>query len=231
MAARSATTKNRKNEQKAHSCAKPISRQLSVSCYDNAPSEVVKHDDDNHFERKCQTGRALLWRYQLRWCWLELGHAAIMLQEFLPESQPKETLGTGVSVCFTCEDALALYREFKSRGIQTQKRPSVGNRLWVVPLTDPDGYRIEFESPTDVPEDRSTVIASHRTSCRSGRRKPPRRAAEELQRSPDSSQRSCFERLRPDWPALCPAEARFPVPVWGRRSRRSGRVPTLDSPD
>jgi hypothetical protein len=34
-----------------------------------------------------------------------------------------------------------------------RKRPSVGNQLWVVPLTDPDGYHIEFESPTDVPEE------------------------------------------------------------------------------
>jgi len=66
---------------------------------------------------------------------------------------PKETLGTGTSVCFMCEDALALYREFKSHGIQTRQRPFVGNRLWVVPLTDPDGYRIDFESPTDAPEE------------------------------------------------------------------------------
>jgi len=90
---------------------------------------------------------------RIRWCWLQLGDAAIMLQEFLPERRPKETLGTGVSVCFTCEDALALYRELKSRGIQTRQRPFVGNHLWVVSLTDPDGYRIEFESPTDVPEE------------------------------------------------------------------------------
>ena len=89
---------------------------------------------------------------RIRWCWLELGEAAIMLQEFLPERRPKETLGAGVNICFQCEDALALYREFTSRGIQTS-RPSVGNRLWVVGLTDPDGYRIEFSSPTDAPEE------------------------------------------------------------------------------
>jgi uncharacterized glyoxalase superfamily protein PhnB len=89
----------------------------------------------------------------IRWCWLELGEAAIMLQEFLPERVPKETLGTGVNVCFQCEDALALYREFKSRGIEIRNRPSVGNHLWVVPVTDPDGYRMEFSSPTDAPED------------------------------------------------------------------------------
>ena len=90
---------------------------------------------------------------RIRWCWLELGNAAIMLQEFLPEHRPQETLGTGASVCFMCEDALALYRQFKSRGIQTRKRPFVGNRLWVVPVCDPDGYRLEFESPTDEPEE------------------------------------------------------------------------------
>jgi lactoylglutathione lyase len=90
---------------------------------------------------------------RIRWCWLQLGDAAIMLQEFRPGDSPKETLGTGVNICFQCGDALALYREFKSRGIQTLKRPSVGNRLWVVALTDPDGYRMEFSSPTDAPEE------------------------------------------------------------------------------
>src|ERR1700722_951215 len=60
---------------------------------------------------------------RIRWCGLELGDAAIMLQEFLLERQPQETLGAGVNVCFQCEDALALYREFKARGIQTRKRP------------------------------------------------------------------------------------------------------------
>ena len=90
---------------------------------------------------------------RIRWCWLELGDAAIMLQELLPERMPKETLGTGITVCFQCEDSLALYREFKSRGIEPRARPFVGNRLWVVPLSDPDGYRIEFSSPTDAPEE------------------------------------------------------------------------------
>ncbi len=85
---------------------------------------------------------------RIRWCWLELGDAAIML-----DRHPKEALGTGTSVCFMCDDALALYREFKSRGIQTRNRPFVGNRLWVVPLSDPDGYRIDFQSPTDAAEE------------------------------------------------------------------------------
>ncbi len=90
---------------------------------------------------------------KIRWCWLELGNGALMLQEFLPAKRPDETLGVGTSVCFQCEDALALYREFKERGISTRQRPFVGNHMWVVALTDPDGYRIEFESETDVPEE------------------------------------------------------------------------------
>lgn len=90
---------------------------------------------------------------KIRWCWLELGDAAIMLQEFAPQGRPKDTLGIGGSVSFTCEDALALYGEFKAKGVQTRSRPYVGNGQWVVPLTDPDGYRIDFSSPTDAPEE------------------------------------------------------------------------------
>src|SRR5580704_4563914 len=59
---------------------------------------------------------------RIRWCWLERGGAAIMLQEFLPERRPAEKLGTGVSVSFSREDALVLYREFKSRGVLARNR-------------------------------------------------------------------------------------------------------------
>jgi uncharacterized glyoxalase superfamily protein PhnB len=103
-------------------------------------SWVPDHDDHYPTDQK------------IRWCRLELGDAAIMLQEFPPQGQPKEALGKGVTVCFQCEDALALYRGFRARGIQT-KRPFVGNGLWVVPVLDPDGYRLEFNSPTDAAEE------------------------------------------------------------------------------
>jgi len=32
-------------------------------------------------------------------------------------------------------------------------RPFVGNGMWVTSISDPDGYRIDFESYTDAPED------------------------------------------------------------------------------
>ena len=93
---------------------------------------------------------------KLRWCWLQLGEAALMLQEFKKKGQdswvPEGKLGVGVSIDFICEDALAIYREVRSRGIQASK-PFVGNGMWVTGMSDPDGYKIEFESDTDVPEE------------------------------------------------------------------------------
>ena len=96
---------------------------------------------------------------KLRWCWLQLGGAALMLQEFLKghdSSIRRGKVGAGVTICFQCEDALAIYRQVTSRGMQASK-PFVGNAMWVTSLVDPDGYKIEFESPTDVPEE--TVFA------------------------------------------------------------------------
>jgi catechol 2,3-dioxygenase-like lactoylglutathione lyase family enzyme len=87
---------------------------------------------------------------KIEWCWLQLGAAALMLQEF--RKKPEEKVGVGVSVCFQCQDALRIYREVKARGIEA-RRPFVGNAMWVTGMADPDGYRIEFESPTDVPEE------------------------------------------------------------------------------
>jgi len=93
---------------------------------------------------------------KLRWCWLQQGGAALMLQEFRKEGHnswaPTGKVGEGVSICFTCEDALAIYHEVTARGIEASK-PFVGNGMWVTSLSDPDGYRLHFESYTDVPED------------------------------------------------------------------------------
>jgi hypothetical protein len=93
---------------------------------------------------------------KVRCCWLQHGGAALMLQEFPKEGHdswsPKGNVGEGVTICFQCDDALAIYREVTANGIKAS-RPFVGNGMWVTSLADPDGYRIEFESLTDVPED------------------------------------------------------------------------------
>lgn len=93
---------------------------------------------------------------KLRWCWLQREGAALMLQEFRTEGHdawvPAGKLGEGISICFICEDALAIYHEVIARGIQAST-PFVGNAMWVTGLTDPDGYHLYFESYTDAPEE------------------------------------------------------------------------------
>lgn len=87
---------------------------------------------------------------KIRWCWLTFGDAAIMLQQFakLPEGK----LGAGMSLWFQGQDAIAIYHDMRSRNIEASE-PQVGNGLWETSVTDPDGYRLNFVSPTDVPEE------------------------------------------------------------------------------
>jgi len=92
---------------------------------------------------------------RVRWCSLRRGGAQLMLQEFPPEGhdswRPEGILGEGMSLWFICEDALDVYRELTDRGIPATI-PEVGNGMWVTMLSDPDGYRLHFESTTDTPE-------------------------------------------------------------------------------
>lgn len=89
----------------------------------------------------------------VKWCWLEIGKAALMLQEYAPNANiPDQNLNRSIAIYFICEDALAIYTDALSRGI-TAAEPFVGNNMWVVQLTDPDGHKIFFESSTDVPEE------------------------------------------------------------------------------
>jgi hypothetical protein len=60
--------------------------------------------------------------------------------------------GAGVSTWFQCRDSLALYNEFIEKGVNVQE-PFVGNGLWDVKVSDPDGYDLHFESRTDVAEE------------------------------------------------------------------------------
>ena len=92
----------------------------------------------------------------IRWCSLQIGNAELMLQEFRTEGhdsrQFSENKGEGVSLFFFCDDAVAYYRDVRSRGIDAAE-PQVGNGMWVTSVSDPDGYNLSFESQTDVPEE------------------------------------------------------------------------------
>jgi lactoylglutathione lyase len=100
---------------------------------------------------------------KIRWCCLALGEASVMLQEF---AQPQgKAGGDGVTLMFICQDAVRLWGEFRSQGIEASE-PQVGNAMWVTSLTDPDGYRIDFESDTDAPEE--MTLSEYQASRQAG---------------------------------------------------------------
>ncbi len=94
---------------------------------------------------------------RLRWCWISLGGAALMLQEAANPSREKTPVpivpGSGVALYFQCGDALDIYHNAAARGIHARREPQVGNFAWEVFFADPDGYSINFSSPTDQPEE------------------------------------------------------------------------------
>ena len=94
---------------------------------------------------------------KLRWCWMELGGAALMLQQLRPQDRDQMGMnpfwGAGAALYFQCQDAVSLYRQFSARGIEATEEPAVGNGNWEVFLLDPDGYRINFVSATSYSEE------------------------------------------------------------------------------
>jgi catechol 2,3-dioxygenase-like lactoylglutathione lyase family enzyme len=100
----------------------------------------------------------------VRWCRLEHGHAALMLQEpgDVHGRSPRIPLGQGLSLNFTCSNALAVYDAVIGSGVVVEE-PMVSNHMWVVALLDPDGCRIEFHSSTLDPEE-STLSQVRRSA-------------------------------------------------------------------
>ena len=88
---------------------------------------------------------------KLRWCWLQHGGAALMLQEDHENKPILEKRGAGVKLHFICEDAKLVYQQAKARGLEASDI-EVGNGLDFTDITDPDGYKLCFESPTVDPD-------------------------------------------------------------------------------
>ena len=62
-------------------------------------------------------------RGAIEWCWLQREAVSLMLQQ--PRDRDKfdsqGPKGTGVSICFQCADALALYHEFTAKGVDIRE--------------------------------------------------------------------------------------------------------------
>jgi len=67
-------------------------------------------------------------------CWLALGGASLILQQFATEGHDswrlERQLGLGGALCFVCEDAIAIFRGARARGLEATE-PQVGNAMWV----------------------------------------------------------------------------------------------------
>jgi lactoylglutathione lyase len=105
---------------------------------------------------------------KLRWCWLQHGGAALMLQEIAkegPHSQvPGRKVGPGrIDLLHLrgCPGYLQRGDLTRDSSLETLRRERVTS------MSDPDGYVIEFESYTDVPED--TEFSEHKDAEPPGR--------------------------------------------------------------
>ena len=81
-----------------------------------------------------------------------LAHARRRIADAAGVHECAATVPGGINLTFMCDDAIALYHEYRTRDLDPSE-PEVGNGLWVTQVTDPDGYKLFFESPTDVAED------------------------------------------------------------------------------
>ena len=89
--------------------------------------------------------------------WQCRSHASGSCRVYPRQDAAAGTLGNGVGLYFQCSDALSIYREAIARGIHPLHEPQVGNFAWEVFFADPDSYKINFSSPTDVPEEPSSL--------------------------------------------------------------------------
>lgn len=87
---------------------------------------------------------------KLRWCWLQHGGAALMIQVDHDDSPISSTRGEGITLYFICESAEAVYNQAIERGIAASDI-EIGNGMKYTNIADPDGYSLCFESPTTEP--------------------------------------------------------------------------------
>lgn len=93
---------------------------------------------------------------KIEWCKLKREVGSLMLQEHKNMDtgfiKGGGKVGLGASIYFICEDAIKIYKEIISNGLSASE-PFVSNNMWLTSIKDPDGYGINFESITDVPEE------------------------------------------------------------------------------
>ena len=81
----------------------------------------------------------------LFWCRLQRGGACLMLQQ----RDSTEARGSdGFSLFFVCDDVDQLYQEFLTSGLSLSPPEEAYYGMRQLPVPDPDGFDVIFESPT-----------------------------------------------------------------------------------
>ncbi|NNF26617.1 MAG: hypothetical protein HKN73_05325 [Gemmatimonadetes bacterium] len=80
------------------------------------------------------------------WCRLERDGACFMLQQRESDGAGK---AEGVSFFFVCDDVDQIYREFLAAGLAVSPPEESYYGMRQLPVPDPDGYDVIFESPTE----------------------------------------------------------------------------------
>jgi uncharacterized glyoxalase superfamily protein PhnB len=86
---------------------------------------------------------------KLAWCRLQRDGSAIMLQQADEEDGPAGGRGRGVGFFFICDDAAAIHTELSGRGVHLAPPQVAFYGMKQIFVTDPDGYELCFESPTE----------------------------------------------------------------------------------
>ena len=86
---------------------------------------------------------------KLAWCRLQRDGSALMLQQASEEDGPAEGRGRGVGFFFVCDDAGAIHTELSERGLHLNPPQVAFYGMKQIFVTDPDGYELCFESPTE----------------------------------------------------------------------------------
>lgn len=88
---------------------------------------------------------------KLKWCRLERGGAALMVQQACDEDGPAEGRGRGVYFYFLCADADAARAAFAANGLEPEPAHTAFYGMRQVYMTDPDGYALCFQSAVPPP--------------------------------------------------------------------------------
>lgn len=94
---------------------------------------------------------ALTWEPEgkLGWCRLERDRSAVMLEQSCEEDGPAVGPSRGIGFYFICDDADEMHSELTERGLHIAPPHVAFYGMKQVFVTDPDGYRLCFESQAD----------------------------------------------------------------------------------